>query len=65
MAKVKAKVLCFIDNTLRQEGEVFDYAGPPNGCVELFDHSDGADEQAPAPKLRPGRKPKAEVSATE
>lgn len=65
MARVKAKVLCFIDNSLRQEGEVFDYEGPPNGCVELFDHADSADEEAPTPRLRPGRKPKNAAIAME
>lgn len=68
MAKVKAKVLCFVDNGLRQPGDTFDYDGPYNHHLEYLDGGPQAaqhsDEEAPAPKLR-GRKPKAEVSATE
>ena len=35
MPKVKANVKCFIDNSLREEGDVFEYNGPPNSCVSL------------------------------
>ena len=69
MAKVKAKVLCFVDNGLRQPGDVFNYEGPYNKHLEYLEaakqpeHAADSSE-APAPKLR-GRKPKAEVSATE
>ena len=28
MSKVKAKVTCFIDNSLRNEGDEFEYNGP-------------------------------------
>ena len=69
MAKVKAKVLCFVDNGLRQPGDTFNYDGPYNKHLEYLEDAkqperaaDSSD--APAPKLR-GRKPKAEVSATE
>jgi hypothetical protein len=31
--KVRALTRCFIKNCLRQEGEIFDYDGPGNGCV--------------------------------
>jgi len=69
MAQVKAKVLCFVDNGLRQPGDTFNYDGPFNHHLEYLDGGTQAarpsDEEAPAPKLRPGRKPKAEASATE
>ena len=68
MAQVKAKVLCFVDNGLRQPGDVFNYEGPYNHHLEYLEGGPQAaqhsDEEAPAPKLR-GRKPKAEVGATE
>ena len=67
MAKVKAKVLCFVDNGLRQPGDTFDYAGPFNHHLEYLEGpaqpEHASDEGAPAPKLRPGRKPKAEAVA--
>lgn len=69
MAKVKAKVLCFVDNSLRQPGDTFNYEGPYNHHLEYLEGEPQAarlsDEEAPAPKLRPGRKPKAKISATE
>ena len=69
MAKVKAKVLCFVDNGLRQPGDTFNYDGPYNKHLEYLEGGSqperAADSsEAPMPKLR-GRKPKAEVSATE
>lgn len=69
MAMVKAKVLCFVDNSLRQPGDTFNYEGPYNHHLEYLEGEPQAarlsDEEAPAPKLRPGRKPKAKISATE
>ena len=35
MAQVKAKTVCFIDNALRQEGDVFEYNGVQNSNVVL------------------------------
>jgi len=40
MAKVKAKVTCFIDNSLRNEGDEFEYNGPKNTNVEILDGTD-------------------------
>jgi hypothetical protein len=40
MPKVKAKVTCFIDNSLRNEGDEFEYNGPENGNVEIIDGTD-------------------------
>ena len=37
MARVKAKVVCFIDNSIRNEGDVFEYNGPKNTNVEIID----------------------------
>lgn len=67
MAKVKAKVLCFVDNGLRQTGDTFEYDGPFNHHLEYLDGVEPAknDEGSAQPKLRVGRKPKAEAAATE
>ena len=69
MARVKAKVVVFIDNHLRQEGEMFNYDGPFNKHLEYLEGGPQAErashEDAFAPKLRPGRKPKAETSAAD
>ena len=69
MAKVKAKVLCFVDNGLRQPGDTFNYDGPYNKHLEYLENAkqperaaDSSD--APAPKLR-GRKPKPDAVAAE
>lgn len=40
MSKVKAKVTCFIDNSLRNEGDEFEYNGPKNPNVEIIDGTD-------------------------
>ena len=37
MAKVKAKVVCFVDNHYRNEGDVFQYSGPFNGNLEYLE----------------------------
>ena len=37
MARVRAKVVCFVDNGLRQENDVFEYNGPHNGNLEYID----------------------------
>lgn len=37
MARFRAKVKCFVDNTLRDEGDVFEYNGPDNGNLEALD----------------------------
>lgn len=37
MAQVRAIRLCQVDNSLRQEGDVFDYNGPENGNLEYLD----------------------------
>ena len=35
MAQVKAVTKCFIDNSIREEGDVFEYNGAPNTNVVL------------------------------
>lgn len=67
MAKVKAKVLCFVANGLREPGDVFDYEGRPNSNLEYLEEATGEPEakapEAPTRKLRKGKT--AEASVTE
>lgn len=37
MARVKAKILCFVDNGLRQPGDEFEYKGAFNKNLEYLD----------------------------
>jgi len=57
MAKVIAKVDCFIDNSFRRAGDVFELNGPLNVCVE---YADG--EQPKEPAVKRGRKQAVEVT---
>lgn len=50
MPRYRAMVKCFVDNSLRDEGDVFEYNGPANPNLELAD----ADE-APKAGARTGR----------
>jgi hypothetical protein len=34
--QVRANRVCFVDNGLRQEGDVFEYNGPPNKCLDAL-----------------------------
>ncbi len=64
MARVTAKVDCFIDNGFRRAGESFNYEGPR--IEELLIYPDVEYDQAEdvvERKLRPGRRPK--IQATE
>lgn len=60
MAQVKAKTVCFIDNALRQEGDVFEYNGVPNPNVVLVGAAD--DGMADEPKVKQ-KSPKAKRDA--
>ena len=60
MAQVKAKIVCFIDNALRQEGDVFEYNGVPNSNVVLVGAAD--DGMADEPKVKQ-KSPKAKRDA--
>jgi hypothetical protein len=44
MAQVRAKTLCFVDNGLRQEGDVFEYNGVKNTNLEYL-KGDSVDEE--------------------
>ena len=44
MAQVKAKVKCFIDNSIREEGDVFEYNGIPNDCVVIIKSNKKSDK---------------------
>jgi len=44
MAQVKAKVKCFIDNSIREEGDVFEYNGVPNDCVVIIKSNKNEDD---------------------
>lgn len=34
MAMYRALVKCFVDNGIRDEGDIFNYEGPENDCLE-------------------------------
>ena len=59
--QVRVLKKCFVDNALREEGDVFNYTGPKNTNVEPIDGSwDGAAEETTtavmeATKRKPGR----------
>ncbi len=59
MPQFRAICLCQVDNTLRQEDDVFEYNGPYNGNLEPVD---GSDWDAPVAK---GREISAAVDADE
>jgi hypothetical protein len=63
MAKVKAKVVCFVDNHYRNQGDVFQYSGPFNGNLEYLEMPEEkvADEQ-PVRKLRKPKNTTTEAS---
>lgn len=67
MAKVKAKVLCFVDHGLRHPGDVFEYKGPYNHHLEYLEGAVQAPEveasDMPTRRLRKGKT--AEASVTE
>ena len=54
--KVRAKVKCFAGNAIREKGEIFDYVGPENGCLEALEmKASPAGGKKPAPAE--GKKP--------
>lgn len=67
MPKVKAKILCFVDNGLRQPGDVFEYKGPRNHPLEYLEEVEAEPEptvsDAPPRRLRKGKV--AEAASTE
>jgi len=64
MAKVKAKVLCFVDNGLRNPGDVFEYNGPANGNVEPIDAPREPEQHEVVPVVRPKRGRPAKTTVT-
>jgi hypothetical protein len=67
MAKVKAKVVCFVDNGLRQPGDVFEYNGPLNHNLEYLDVVEAEPNQtvSDAPPRRLRKAKVAETAGTE
>ena len=49
MAQVRALRKCFVENGLREEGDVFEYSGPKNTNVEYLDGAPADDVKAEAP----------------
>lgn len=67
MPKVKAKILCFVDNGLRQPGDVFEYKGPHNHNLEYLDGVEAEPEStvSDAPPRRLRKSKVAEAAGTE
>ena len=62
MAQVKAMSQCFVDNSLRNEGDVFEYNGPPSRIlIPVGTKSDKA--EADEPKVKQKWSPKAKRDA--
>lgn len=61
MAQVKAIAKCFIDNSIREEGDVFEYNGTPNTNVVLVGAA--GEKDASEPTVKPKWTPKAKRNA--
>lgn len=61
MAQVKALVTCYIDNSIRNEGDVFEYNGTHNENVVLVRAA--VAEVADEPKVKQKWSPKAKRDA--
>lgn len=55
MAQYQAKVKCFVANSLREEGEVFEYNGPENTNLELVQDEVEETPETEQPKRRSRR----------
>lgn len=53
MPQYRAKVKCYVDNGIREEGDVFEYDGPENGNLELVSGKPAAAELAPEAEAKP------------
>jgi hypothetical protein len=66
MPKYRAKVKCFVDNSLREVGDVFEYNGPLNTNLERVGPvPDQVEEDTPEPSpvvRRPGRPRKTAIT---
>jgi len=61
MAQVRAKVRVFIDNALRDAGDVFEYNGPENKHLEMLTNPAPANRDTPeaiAERPRPRGRPR-------
>lgn len=56
MAFYRAKVACFLDNSLRKAGDEFEYNGPANSNLELISGDEEVKAEAPKPKRAPKAK---------
>jgi len=67
MPKVKAKVVCFVDNGLRHPGDVFEYTGPHNHHLEYIEgvRSEPEPTVSEAPPRRLRKSKVAEAAGTE
>lgn len=54
MARVKAKVKVFVDNILRNEGDVFEYDGPENENLDEVDKDGNVVEKPEKDKPKEG-----------
>lgn len=63
--KVRAKVKCFVGNTLRTEGEIFEYEGPENACLEEIGGAPKPAAVKPAKPGKPAAAPKASSKASD
>ena len=62
MPLYRAKVRCFVDNGMREEGVVFEYSGPKNTNLELVDKAKPEEsDEGDAPKKG---KPKAKTDGS-
>lgn len=57
MAQYRAKVVCFVDNSLREEGEVFEYNGPKNSNLELVQSEVDPEDNRPQRRSRKDASP--------
>lgn len=59
MPKVRALVRCFVGNTLRNEGDIFEHTSAEQGIMELVDvppqKADEVEQVVPEKKLRKAR----------
>ena len=64
MPKYRAKVKCFVDNGLREVGDVFEYNGPHNTNLErIGSEPEPVEQEDSAPALRrPGRPRKTAIT---
>jgi len=53
--QVKAKVRVFVENTIRQEGEVFEYKGNPDPNLEPVNAIESVEEVVDAESEKPRR----------